>query len=142
MHKIPIQQNEEHFSRRSRSFSILHANLKGTSEQEVPANREALSSNDTSQNIDPQTLAKLSKGKLKVEDQGCGEYTVTHAFHIGKLPTSPKSYGLQTSCISNTKLSFNIILPPLSQIGETITKKKMKKMHPSRFTKMSKMFHV
>ena len=34
---------------------------------------------------------------MKIEDNGCGEYLMSQAFHIGKLPLSPKSYGILQS---------------------------------------------
>ena len=43
--------------------------------------------------MDPDQLKTIVKGKIKIEDQGFGEYSMSQAFHIGKLPLSPKSYG-------------------------------------------------
>lgn len=65
------------------------ANLRDSPQQQVPLNSEALSSNY----VDPNSLLKSIKGKMKIEDQGCGEYSMSQTFFIGKLPISPKSHG-------------------------------------------------
>ena len=43
--------------------------------------------------MDVETILSKEKAKMKIEDNGCGEYLMSQAFHIGKLPLSPKSYG-------------------------------------------------
>ena len=44
---------------------------------------------ESSKYVDPSTLMPAFKGKLKIEDQGCSEHSMSHGFHIGKLPLSP-----------------------------------------------------
>lgn len=70
----------------------FYANLRGTTVYQVPTN-QAINPLYSSKYVDSSTLTPAFKGKLKIEDQGCGEYSTSHAFHIGKLPLSPKSYG-------------------------------------------------
>ena len=49
---------------------------------------------------------------MKIIDIGCGEYLMSQAFHIGKLPLSPKSYGkpqslqVQQSSTDKQKTTF------------------------------------
>ena len=50
---------------------------------------------------------------MKIEDNGCGEYLMSQAFHIGKLPLSPKSYGK----------------PQSPQVQQSITDKKKTTFH-------------
>lgn len=69
-----------------------YASLRGTIKFQVPVNREATPLNSSTY-VDPAKLTNPSKGKLKIEDQGCGEYYMSQAFHIGKLSLSPKSHG-------------------------------------------------
>ena len=47
----------------------------------------------SSKYVDPNQLRTTMKGKLKIEDWGYGEYSMSQAFHISKLPLYPKSYG-------------------------------------------------
>ena len=68
------------------------ANLRGTIAYQVPVNNEATPVS-SSKYVDPDQLRTAVKGKIKIEDQGCGEYSMSQEFHIGKLPLSPKSYG-------------------------------------------------
>ena len=69
----------------------FYASLRGTIAYQVPVNNEAtpLSS---SKYVDPNQLRTVVKGKIKIEDQGCGKYSMSQAFHIVKLLLSPKSY--------------------------------------------------
>ena len=68
------------------------ANLRGTTAYQVPTN-QATNPIESSKYVDPSALTTAFKGKLKIADQGCGEYSMSHAFHIGKLPLPLKSYG-------------------------------------------------
>ena len=49
---------------------------------------------------------------MKIKDNGRGEYFMSQAFHIGKLPLSPKSYGkpqslqVQQSTTDKQKTTF------------------------------------
>ena len=70
----------------------FYASLRGTTTYQVLVNSEATSIS-SSKYVDPDQLRTAMKGKLKIEDRGCGEYSMSQAFHIGKLPLSPKSYG-------------------------------------------------
>ena len=71
---------------------IFCASLRGTTTYQVPFNSEATPIS-SSKYMDPDQLRTVIKGKIKIEDQGCGEYSMSQEFHIGKLPLSPKSYG-------------------------------------------------
>ena len=70
----------------------LCASLRGTTTYQVPINSEATPIS-FSKYVDPDQLRTATKGKIKIEDGGCGEYSMSQAFHIGKQPLSPKSYG-------------------------------------------------
>ena len=67
-------------------------NLVGTTRYQVPINSEE-NPLYSSKYVDPTQLTTKIKGKFKIKDQGCGEYSMSQAFHIRKLPLSPKSYG-------------------------------------------------
>lgn len=62
------------------------ANLKDALQQQVPVNREASSPNY----VDLDTLLEFVKRKMKIQDQGCGEYSMSQTFIIRKIPLSPK----------------------------------------------------
>lgn len=65
------------------------ATLKDSPQQQVPVNREAHSHSY----VDPNELLEAVKGKLKIQDQRRGEYSMAQTFLIGNLPISPKSNG-------------------------------------------------
>lgn len=81
------------------------ANLRGTTAYQVPTN-QAANPLESSKHIDPSALTPAFKGKLKIADQGCGEYSMSHAFHIEKLPLSPKSYGKPQLLQNKPKFTF------------------------------------
>ena len=62
--------------------------------------------------MDAETILSKAKAKMKIEDNGCGEYLMSQVFHIGKLPLSPKSYGkpqslqVQQSTTDKKKTTF------------------------------------
>lgn len=88
------------------------SNLKPKIESIIPSNREAPSSQAY---IDPNSLkestskANETEVKIKVKEQGVGEYYMSHALCIGKLPLSPQAYGkpqmTETMTISTTTLT-------------------------------------
>lgn len=57
---------------------------------QVPTNNEAQPT-ISSKYVDPDILLSKTKKNMKIEDKGYEKYTMSQAFHIGKLPLSPKS---------------------------------------------------
>ena len=70
----------------------FYAILRGTIAYKVLTNH-AKNQLESSKYVDPSTLTPVFKGKLKIEDQCCSEYCISHTFHIEKLPLFPNSYG-------------------------------------------------
>ena len=48
---------------------------------------------DSSKYVDVDILLSKAKEKMKIEDNGCGEYLMSQVFHIRESPPSPQSYG-------------------------------------------------
>ena len=67
---------------------------------------------DSSKYVDPTQLRTVVKGNIKIKDWGCGEYIMSQAFHIGKLPLSPKSYG-KPQLMSIKQSKFTLQQKPL-----------------------------
>ena len=80
-------------------------NLSSKTESIIPSNREAAPSQAY---IDPDSLkastSKSNESKIKIRDHGLGEYSISQALCIGKLPLSPHTYGKpqMTETTSNT----------------------------------------
>ena len=87
------------------------ASLRETTSYQILENNEAKPI-DSSKWVDAETILSKAKAKMKIEDNGCGEYLMSQAFHIGKLPLSPKSYGkpqslqVQQSTTDKQKTTF------------------------------------
>ena len=89
----------------------FYASLRGTTAYQVPINSNAMPL-DSSKYVDLDQLKTAIKGKIKIEDQHCGEYFMSQAFHIGKLPLSPKSYG-KPQLMSIKQSKFTLQQKPL-----------------------------
>lgn len=72
-------------------------NIRHQPDITVPINREAT---DSSSYIHPTNLTsppiptpKQEKLKMKAQDEGLGEYNISHLFYVGQLSLSPRNYG-------------------------------------------------
>ena len=45
---------------------------------------------------DPDTILASTLSTIKINNQGCGEYSLSDAFAIGMLPLDPHTYGHPT----------------------------------------------
>ena len=66
--------------------------MKDATTYQVPTNNEA-QPKDSSKYVDIDILLSKEKEKLKIEDNGCGEYFMSQVFTIRESPLSPQSYG-------------------------------------------------
>ena len=68
------------------------ANMRDATTYQVPKNNEA-QPKDSSKYVDTDILLYKAKEKLKIEDNGCGEYFMSQVFHIRESLFSPQFYG-------------------------------------------------
>ena len=64
------------------------ASLRGTTAYQVPVNSEATPIS-SSKYVDPNQLRIAIKGKIKIEDQGCGVYSMSLSISHWQVTTIP-----------------------------------------------------
>ena len=63
---------------------------------------------------DPNTILAYTLSTIKINNQGCGEYSLSNAFVVGALPLEPHTYGCPTS-----QQAKKTSPPPQKQFGST-----------------------